>query len=161
MPGMLGYWWFTAVALSALLLLGWSLRPQRRRSPASVFVQARREFRLRREWLEVRFIVLAARRSPSGIVRWSECSFEDDVSFVRSRASGELSALVEIAVPVEDSCCGDGQTVNRRVGTAIFRFQRKRWSTDGWAILNLNPAEAIRFYREDFEIVEQEPASQS
>lgn len=161
MPAMTGYWWFTAVAFGAVLLLGWSLRPRVRRARPSMLAQARREFHLRREWLEVKFIAMANRRSQTGIVRWADCRFEDEVSFVRSRASGELSALVEICVPVEDSCSADQHTVSRRVGTAVFRYQRKTWSTDGSAILNLNPAEAIRFYREDFEVVEQEPASRS
>ena len=49
---------------------------------------------------------------------------------------------------------------NLRSGTAIFRFDSSHWETDGRAILNLSPAEAIRFYRNDLEMIDQELAGQ-
>ena len=44
-------------------------------------------------------------------------------------------------------------------GTAIFRFDRDHWETDGRAIRNLTPAEAVRHYRNEFQVVEQEIAT--
>ena len=45
---------------------------------------------------------------------------------------------------------------NLQLGTAVFRFDRDHWETDGRAILNLSPSEAIRFFRKDLEKVGEE-----
>ena len=45
---------------------------------------------------------------------------------------------------------------NLRAGTAIFRFDHTHWETEGRAILNLSPAEAIRLYQHDLEMVDQD-----
>ena len=50
---------------------------------------------------------------------------------------------------------------NLQLGTAVFRFDRDHWETEGRAILNLSPSEAIRFYRNDLEKVGEELAHHS
>jgi hypothetical protein len=50
---------------------------------------------------------------------------------------------------------------NLHVGTAVFRFDRTCWDTDGNAILNLNPAEAIRRYQKDLEVIDEELAGRA
>ena len=47
---------------------------------------------------------------------------------------------------------------NLRAATAVFDYDRNRWSTDGRAIFNLNPTEAIQFYQANLELVAQEAA---
>lgn len=42
--------------------------------------------------------------------------------------------------------------------TAVFRFDRDHWETDGRAILNLNPVEAIQYYRDELDILDEEIA---
>ena len=79
---------------------------------------------------------------------------------MRHRTTGELSAFVEVTVALE----GIGHTTtsatdlmsNLQAGTAVFRFDKNRWVTDGRVILNLSPNEAIRFYQDDLEMVGRE-----
>ena len=157
-------WWilFGVGAGFALYYFFW--RPMRLASREARFAEVRRRFHLQREHLEARFIVLAERVRPQG-PHWDDCQFEDDVSYVRDRSTGELSAFVGVAVSSDDasgSAGGMGDLIgNLRAGTAIFQFRDSRWETDGRAILNLSPTEAIRFYENRLEMVGQEFAGQS
>jgi hypothetical protein len=103
---------------------------------------------------------LASKRNKSESPRLSDCTFSDDVSYVRDRSSGELSAFVAVSLSMEDAKPGDynnGDAVgNLQLGTAVFRFDRDHWETDGRAILNLSPSEAIRFFQKDLEKVGEE-----
>lgn len=155
---MLGFWWLVALTAATIVVLGLLWRPARLGAREARFTRARRAFHLRREWLEARFIQLAGQRSQSNVVHWCDCEFDDDVTYARNRTNGELSAFVEVAVAVDESFGGRDVEPNRRVGTAIFRFDRDHWATDGRAILNLNPSEAIRYYRDALEPIEEQPA---
>jgi hypothetical protein len=112
---------------------------------------ARDEFHIRREMLEAKFLTLAAGSGKPRGLAWSDCDFEDDVSFARDRESRELQALVAVTIrfeAVEGGGMEDNPNVgNLRAATAVFRFQHGVWMTDGRAIFNLNPAEAIRYYQ--------------
>jgi hypothetical protein len=149
------------IAVVALLL--W--RPCQAAARDARFAQARKDFHKQREWLEVKFISLAPSQGKADAPRWSNCEFDDAVSYVRHRATGELSAFVAVTVALE----GIGQTTtsatdlmsNLQAGTAVFRFDKVRWVTDGRVILNLSPNEAIRFYQSDLEIVGQEMADRT
>jgi hypothetical protein len=95
----------------------------------------------------------------------ADCNFADDVSYVRNRATGELSAFVAVSLAMEDpesvgSNSGDA-VGNLQLGTAVFRFDRDHWETDGRTILNLSPSEAIRFFVNDLEKVGEEFAHRS
>ena len=48
-----------------------------------------------------------------------------------------------------------------RSATAVFTFEAGHWTTEGGAIFNFSPTEAIRFYRHDFVVVGREPAVRS
>ena len=149
------------IAVVALLL--W--RPCQAAARDARFAQARKDFHKQREWLEVKFISLAPSQGKADAPRWSNCEFDDAVSYVRHRTTGELSAFVAVTVALE----GIGQTTtsttdlmsNLQAGTAVFRFDKVRWVTDGRVILNLSPNEAIRFYQSDLEIVGQEMADRT
>jgi hypothetical protein len=60
----------------------------------------------------------------------------------------------------EDSDAEDftsGEAVGKlQLGTAVFRFDRDHWETDGRTILNFNPDEAVHYFQRDWEIVGQE-----
>jgi len=121
------------------------------------FAETRRSFHWQRERLEAKFVQLAEIRSEAEGVSWSDCYFEDDVSYVWNRYTSELFAFVAVVVvmksesdPLEEITLSPQLF---RQATAVFRFDGQRWSTDGRAILNLNPAEAIQFYRRDLRVV--------
>lgn len=164
-----------------------------RRSPLTAtwrrnrFIEACRSFHWQREHLEARFVQITQLCCKPGSPRWADCDFSDDVSYVRNRYTGELSAFVAVTILLEvprvmrdeeaahgegrmygddcvfgeereDNAMDHGSTV--RKATAVFRFGRDRWETDGRAIFNLSPSETIRFYQHDLEMVGQELAGQ-
>jgi len=126
------------------------------------FARACKEFHLRREHLEVKFIRLASANPKPNSPHWEACDFGDDVFYVRNRVDGRLSAFVSVVVPVEAFARSSERRENvvshLRAGTAVFHRDRDHWETDGLAILNLTPDEAIRFYRNDYEMLGRELA---
>ncbi|MEI8371971.1 MAG: hypothetical protein WCJ35_03955 [Planctomycetota bacterium] len=155
--------WIACAMVAVVVLLMWC--PYRATAREARLTQARKEFHKQREWLEVKFISLAGTQGKPDAPRWSNCEFDDDVSYLRHRTTGELSAFVAVTVALE----GIGLTTtsatnlmsNLQAGTAVFRFEKKRWVTDGRVILNLSPDEAIRFYQNDLEMVGQEMADRT
>ena len=158
-------WWILAAVFLISAVIGffiWS--PVRAAVRNARFSGARREFHLRREWLEAKFIGLAAASSKTDTFRWTECEFDNDVAYVRNRTTGELAAFVAITVGlIEDSDSSDSDEPPRRTdryqaGTAVFHFLRHHWDTEGVALLNLTPSEAVRFYHDNLEIIAHELA---
>ena len=159
---MFGQSWvvFSALALFAAGAgLAWGFRALWQRSR---FAQARRDFHRQRERLEAKFVQLGLLNTKSHSPRWTDCEFDDDVAYARSRSTGELCAFVAVTIEME----GFGGTLSRagdaignlRAATAVFRFDGHHWETDGRAIFNLSPTEAIHFYQRDLEMVGQELA---
>ncbi|MEA1949830.1 MAG: hypothetical protein U9N87_00480 [Planctomycetota bacterium] len=180
------FWVIVAGGLAALAGLLIS-----RRSPISAawrrnrFIEACRSFHWQREHLEARFVHISQLHCKPGSPRWADCDFSDDVSYVRNRYTGELSAFVAVTILLDvpqvmhdeesmqddDIVYGDGYSYDDecehntmdlgttvREATAVFRFGRERWETDGRAVFNLSPSETIRFYQHDLEVVGQELA---
>lgn len=120
--------------------------------------QARKKFHLRREWLEAEFIKLAGLRGIPRGLEWVECDFDNDVQFARDRNSRQLRALVATTIrfeAIEGGGMEDVEAVsNLRAATAIFFYERGKWTTSGRALFNLNPAEAIQHYRHELEMVD-------
>ncbi len=183
-----GIWWvFLPLVLGLLAGLAFGLRPLLAARREARFTQARRSFHWQREHLEARFVHISQLHRKPGSPLWVDCDFCDDVSYVRNRYTGELSAFVAVTILLEvprvthdeepahdengiyanDCACGEGCQRNStdldrtvREATAVFRFGRDRWETDGRAIFNLSPSETIRFYQHDLEMVGQELAGQ-
>ena len=157
-------WWLVAVAAVLVVVALFVKRPWQRRVRAGRFFQAKRRFHTQRERLEAKFIQLAVAHAKPDAPRWVDCTFADDVAYVRNRTTGELSAFVAMTVATEAlHRLPPGTTDlvgNYQAGTAVFRFDRDGWVTDGRAILNLSPNEAIHYYRDDLEIVGEERAQQ-
>ena len=124
------------------------------------FTEACRDFHRYRERLEAKFMILGMTEDRAAEDRWSDCRFDDDVAYARSRASGELSAFVAVTIHLDGP--SDPQFVESDLGassceaTAVFRFDGRHWDTEGRAIFNLTPTEAIHFFERDLEMLGQE-----
>ena len=151
-----GFW----VAIAILSGLGVSVASIRlaRSMRAKALLQARSTFFLRREWLEAEFLKLATRRGIPRGLRWADVQFDNPVQFAKDRVSGQLRALVAVTIRFEAIEGGDMEDVeavgNLRAATAVFYYERKKWTTDGRALFNLNPLEAIEHYGHELEMVD-------
>ena len=156
-------WGFSILGLLLLAGAVASWRPFFSAWREARFRVARRDFHRQRERLEAKFVSLG-HVGASG-PHWTDCDFDDDVAYARSRASGQLSALVAVTIEMDamddPSFLPDSLYRDLRDATAIFHFDGDRWDTDGRAIFNLTPTEAIRFYQPDLEMVAQELAGRS
>ena len=160
---MPGPWWWIPVGLAVVAaVLALLRRPMRNVARDARLSQARKGFHQQRERLEEKFIRLAGAHAGVESPRWTDCDFDDGVWYVRNRSTGELSALVAVTVALErvgQAPASAGEMMrNLRAGTAVFRFDRDHWETDGRVILNLSPSEAIRAYQNDLEMVGEELA---
>jgi len=155
---MMEPWWIVLLAAAVCAVVGLLVwRPWRTAVREARYAEAFRQFHLYRERLEAKFIQLAESRNLADSADWEDAEFGDEVAFVRHRATGELSAFVPLTVglsdydllPVESS----DLIGNLRVATVVFRFDGRHWDTDGRAMLNLKPEEAIRLYQRELEVV--------
>ena len=155
--------WVFAIAASVVIVVALVWRPVRARRRENQLVRARRDFHRQRERLEARFVTLAARSGKPRGLEWVRCDFEDDVIYARHRQSGELSAFVGVTIGFEAIEGGGMEEVeavgNARAATAVFRVEGDNWATDGRALFNLSPAEAVAFYQDNLEFVAEELAS--
>jgi hypothetical protein len=146
----------TSAVLGVLLTLVW--RPLRRLGREMHAERARESFRLQRERLEAKFFDAAAASGKPRGLHWKECSFENPVELARDRRSGQLIALVSVAIAFEAVAGGPMEGVeavgNLRNATAVFVFERGHWTTHGKAIFNMNPDEALRHFQQQYERVE-------
>jgi hypothetical protein len=158
-------WW---ILLAAALFVGGLIliwRPIRATLREIRFAEACRDFHRQRERLEAKFVQLGVASSKPDCPRWSDCEFDNDVTYARNRLTGELTAFVAVTIEMdsdEEGLAASADSIgNLRAATAVFRLDRDHWETDGRAIFNLTPAEAIRFYHRDLELVGQELAGRS
>lgn len=160
-------WWVVAMVASilvaAVVALAW--RPVRAKIREHELARAQRDFHRQREHLEARFLRLAGSSGKPRGLEWVRCDFDDDVIYVRHRQSGELSAFVSVTIGFEAIEGGGMEEVeavgNLRAATAVFRVEHGNWATDGRALFNLNPTEAIAYYQDNLELVGQEFAHHS
>lgn len=145
-----------APALLAIGILNW--RRLRAAAVEKRMQAARANFRRRREWLEARFFTLAAESGRPRGLAWVDCEFADAVSFAREKTTGELRALVAVNISFEAIAGGDledNPNVGRiRAATAVFLHRHDQWETDGRAIMNLDPQQAINHFRQELETVD-------
>jgi len=150
----LQYWWIGLVAAAAVAFAAWRWLPLRSGARGARFAHARREFHFQRERLEAKFLQLGMMAAKPDTPRWTDCDFEDDVAYARNRTTGELTAFVAVTIDMEDG----GRSCGGRDAVAVFRFDRGHWETDGRAIFNKTPVEAIRYLHRDLEPLGQEVA---
>lgn len=161
---MAGNWQMVAIVAGLVVLAmivgafaGIRLRAALRRA---ALVRARREFRRQREHLEAKFFDLAAASGKPRGLRWASCDFENHVAYARDRQTGDLIAFVGVAIGFEAIEGGDMEEVeavgNIRAATAVFQYAQS-WRTEGRAIFNLNPNEAIDRFHASLELVHDDP----
>lgn len=140
-------------AAAAAVAIGW--RPLRLARLAAEFARARKEFHRQREWLEVRFLELADRSGTPRGLHWRNCEFENEVVYARDRRTGGLRAFVGMTVyfeAVEGGPMEGVEAVGRpRAATAVFCHRDGKWETDGRAIFNLNPVQAIAHFQHELD----------
>jgi hypothetical protein len=158
-------WWIPVACAIVAVVVFLLWRPCQAAAREARLTQARKEFHKQREWLEVKFITLAGPQGGPDSPRWSNCEFDDAVSYVRHRSTGELSAFVAVTVALEGighaNISATDLMGSLQAGTAVFRFDKTRWVTDGRVIHDLSPNEAIRAYQNDLEMVGQEMADRT
>jgi len=155
--------WILVVGIVCILVgAGLVWRPFLAAWRGARFAEACRDFHRQRERLETKFVQLGTIGAKPDAPRWTDCQFDDDVAYARNRSTGELSAFVAVTIEMEDHDARPpgtpGAVGNLRAATAVFRFDGHHWETDGRAIFNLTPTEAIHFYQRELEMVGQELA---
>jgi hypothetical protein len=157
---MSSVWWIAIFAVAGLTLAVLFRRFRRKSASTTPLGRAKQQFHVQRERLEAKFVQLAAAQVHPEAPKLADCMFDDDVSYVRSRTTGQLSAFVAVTMATEGIAAvfptGMSVVENLQAGTAVFRFDRDHWETDGRAILNLSPDEAAERFGGDLELVEQE-----
>lgn len=103
--------------------------------------QARVLFRLRREWLEARFVGALGRTSPVEGLRWEGAHWHDEIHWARDSRSRRLLALVE--VHFEDDPFDDPAEPPARHATALFEYRKGRWVADGKRLDATRPGDAF------------------
>ncbi len=114
----------------------------------ALFVQQRAQ-------LEEMFLQAArASGKPRGL-RWKALEWEPGATFARERATGRLAALAGVTIQFEAIAGGDMEGLpavgNLRNASAVFFFHGGRWHTTGRTVFNLNPAEALAHFGQQYE----------
>ncbi len=143
---------------SVALIYHYAWLPWRLRETERMISRSRRDFHLRREQLEAKFFTLAGNSGKPRGLRWTDCQFSNDVTYAKDRRTGLISAFVAVEIRFEAIAGGGMEEVeavsNVRAATAVFNLnERGQWTTDGRAIFNLNPSEAISYYQANLELV--------
>src|SRR6266404_1652515 len=149
-------WWMLILLVPLAVVLAFVAGRAARSFGGQVATERARElFKLQRERLEAQFLTAAAATGkPRGLV-WKDCQWDDPVEFVRERKTGQIHALVGVTIAFEAVPGGDMEGVaavgNLRNASAVFAFNKGHWRTQGKAVFNMNPDEAIRHFQEQYE----------
>jgi hypothetical protein len=146
--------WLPALILASILfiaLIVW-LRP---RGVRVAF--ARAQFERERAALATQFFDAAARSGKPRGLRWTRCEWGPTVELARDRTTGQLIALVGVTIAFEAIAGSDMEGLpavgNLRNASAVFAFDGLHWVTNGRAVFNLNPDEAIQHFGAQYERV--------
>jgi hypothetical protein len=135
-----------ALLLLALLLAFLWKRAGEKTSPE----QMRQAFQQQRPLLQAAVLQQAARTGKPRGLRWTTCEFHPEVTLGQDQESGLVVGFVGVTVSFEAIAGGPMEDVeavgNLRAGTAVFLYERGRWSTDGRVLFNLDPRDAMRRY---------------
>ncbi|RMF96395.1 MAG: hypothetical protein D6741_10915 [Planctomycetota bacterium] len=133
----------SATILLLFTVAGLAWTPARRFLSRSRIAEAKQSFRRRREHLEASFVCLVARRAEVDVDD-VHCEFEDEILFVRHRETGEISALVGIAIEVRHpGRTFDEQSLGLQRAVAWFRLGPDGWQATERPLMNLSPREAL------------------
>jgi hypothetical protein len=105
--------------------------------------------------LQAVFLEAAASTGKPRGLKWKQCDLHDNPLFAVDRANGELHALVAATISFEAIPGGGMEDVeavgNLRCATAVFIHRQGRWTTDGRAVFNHEPAQVIERFQEQLE----------
>lgn len=139
------------------LLVAVLWKPLRSRMRSREVKRATRLFRLQREQLEAKFFDLARMQGKPRGLRWLDCDWQDAVTFARDVRSGLLTAFVAVNIRFEAIEGGDMEDVEAvgtiREAAAVFHYHRGRWGTGGRPLFNMNPRDAVKRLKGQFEPV--------
>lgn len=97
---------------------------------------------------------------PRGL-RWKMCELSGIPLFATDRVTGELYALVTATINFEAIPGGGMEEVeavgNLRCATAVFVYRDDQWTSDGRAVFNLEPPQALERYAESLAQVAAPP----
>jgi len=119
------------------------------------FEKARMLFHRERERLEARLIKQIAVPVVTGEMEWLDCDFEDEVTFLRDRRSGEYVAVVMITLGPETSWAidSDQESGTRRGRVSVWQEPLDIRSK---VYMNLTPEEMVRAFSDRMELVRRE-----
>ena len=149
------YWWIVpiVVVLAAAGYFGW--RRMRAFGKEVAAERARELFKLQRERLEAQFLTAAAATGKPRGLRWKDCQWDDTVEFVRERQTRQIHALLGVTIAFEAIVGSDMENLpavgNLRNASAVFVFAAGKWTTNGKAVFNLNPDEAVKHFQAQYE----------
>jgi hypothetical protein len=146
--------WLVPVAGLALFVLIWwvfSMMPTIRSE------RARELFRLQEERLADLFLNAARETGkPRGLL-WSECNFTGEIVLAKEKESQQIHALVPIQIQFqaapESDMMENPNVEHPRVGCAVFVFDSGEWQTQGKAIFNLDPMQALECYAKNYDLM--------
>lgn len=152
------YYWLWMLGIGAaglgLFYLFWRTRKQDTAWPVT---RSMAIFEKRRPSLQAAFFQAASQSGKPRGLRWTDCQWSDAIEWVRDRRTGQLLALVGVAISFAAIEGGDMEGVeavsNLRNASAVFFFHDGDWHTAGHVIFNLNPDEAVEHFKGGYERV--------
>jgi hypothetical protein len=117
--------------------------------------QARQSFAQQRSHLETQFFTAAAQSGKPRGLRWKELHWGEKLEFVRDRQSGQIGAIVAVAIQFEAVEGSDMEGVpavkDAKNASAFFVYHQGQWQATGKAFFNMNPDEAVAHFEKQFE----------
>ena len=145
------------VGVAIALAAGWLWRRWRAAQLQAQRQLARLQFADGRAELEAMFLKAAAATGKPRGLAWEKCQFGDDHVFAVDRVTGELFAMVSATIGFTAIPGGDMEDVeavsNLRYATAVFVYRRGSWHSNGQAVFNLEPAQAVQHYEESLSLL--------
>ncbi len=145
------------VGVAIALVAGWLWRRWRVAQLQAQRQLARLQFADGRAELEAMFLKAAAATGKPRGLAWEKCQLGDDHVFAVDRVTGELFAMVGATISFTAIAGGDMEDVeavgNFRYATAVFVYRRGSWHSNGQAMFNLEPAQAVQHYEESLSLL--------
>ena len=151
--------WLLLIIINALLILILSLfvRLVLRARRSLLLESAAARFLRQREHLEADFLHAAAHSGKPRGLRWKSCEWAPEIVFARDKKSRDLTALVGVTIQFEAVPGSDMEDLpavgNLRHATGVFFLSGRQWRTTGRAVFNLNPAETLEHFKQQYERV--------
>ena len=145
------------VGVALALAAGWLWRRWRATQLQAQRQLARLQFADERAAFEAMFLKAAAATGKPRGLNWEKCQLGDEHVFAVDRVTGELFVMVGATISFTAIPGGDMEDVeavsNLRYATAVFVYRRGSWHSNGQAVFNLEPAQAVQHYEESLSLL--------